>query len=417
MYGAFAPRYLESERKSSWAKRAADCPVASSSSGGRTLFALGYRAFSRKIVGYDPHLGIPPMRYRSLLVIGVVLLSACQAGAQGTAGIRFVKWTEPKEHSFSLEIPSGWSVESGVNWLGQIDPQRYIRLQSPNKKITVFFGDPELLIRQVPTAAGRMQAGNVKEGQVFRSPSGGPAMLQRFMTGEEYAKAHTTWRTCPSPNWVMSREDQEMSRAMADAVAPEARRFNLVPEVRSGEATYTCGKMQGATQATTILIGKGGPIQMWMVYRVGGFLSNDPLQSMQARYVMEHVAATFKDDPRWIAEVDRRATELTGAVMNMQNAAVQASLAASRQQNETLSRLNRPNTYSPSSRARSSGSSASGKDVNTTLGTARVCDAIGRCSTVSTSSDSHYMDHSGNVRSGTTSGAPPDKTGVWSRLY
>lgn len=350
--------------------------------------------------------------------LGLALcLFAGSASAQ-VSGLRFVRWTEPKERSFSLEVPRGWAVESGVNWLSEVDPQRFIRLRSPDQKITVFFGDPELLTRQVPTPMGRIQAGGVNEGQVFRTQTGGPALLQRYMSGEEYAKAHTVWRTCPQPNWVTSRDLPEMARAMADAVAPEARRFNLIPEVRSGEVTFTCGKMQGATQATTMLLGRGGPIQLWNIYRVAGFFSSNPLQTMEARYVMEHLAATFQDNPRWIAELERRSMEITGAVMKMQDAAVQASLAASRQQNETLSRLTHSNTYSPSSAARARQSSGRNrKEVNSTLGTAHVCDAIGRCSTVSTSSDSHYMDHSGRVRSGTTAGSPPDNSGVWSRLY
>lgn len=358
-----------------------------------------------------------------LAAAGLAAVSVSQASAQRSkpapapTRIQFVRWTEPREHAFSLEVPRGWSVQGQLTYLSPIDPQSFVRVQSPDKKITVVFGDPELLTREVPTQMGRMQAG-VNEGQIFRTQTGGPAMLQRYMTGREYAKAHVTWRLCPNPKWVVERDLPDVSRAMAAAIAPEAARYNLRVNASSGQATFTCGTAQGGLDATTILVGEGGPIQMWSVYRVAGFQSGDPLRTMEARYVMEHMSASHVVDPAWQAALDEKARQLTGAVMSMQNAAVQASLAASRQQNETLARLNHPNTFTPNRGGGGGrGRSGSGSEVNTTLGTARVCDAIGRCATVSTSNDSYYMDHSGNVRAGTTSGSAPDNTGVWSRLY
>jgi hypothetical protein len=334
----------------------------------------------------------------------------------GFPALRFAKWVEPKERAFSIEVPQGWAVEGGVNWLSQIDPEGFVRLRSPDGKINVFFGDPEILTREVPTPAGRMQTG-VNEGQVFRSPSGGPAMLERYLTGTQYAKEHVTWRLCRSPNWVTEKDLPEVSQALGAAIEPEARKYNIHGTANAGEVTYTCGDMQGAAFATTFIVGQGGPIQIWGVYRVAGFQSADPLHSMEARYIMEHLLATFVIDQRWQDDLDRRTMQLTGSVMSMQNAATEASLAASRQQNETLSRLNHPNAGVPSRSTSGIGGSSSGRDVNTTLGTAHVCDAIGRCATVSNTADSYYMDHSGNVRAGSAGSTPPDNSGVWSRLY
>ena len=241
----------------------------------------------------------------------------------GFPALRFAKWVEPKERAFSIEVPQGWTVEGGVNWLSQIDPEGFVRLRSPDGKINVFFGDPEILTREVPTPAGRMQTG-VNEGQVFRSPSGGPAMLERYLTGTQYAKEHVTWRLCRSPNWVTEKDLPEVSQALGAAIEPEARKYNIHGTANAGEVTYTCGDMQGAAFATTFIVGQGGPIQIWGVYRVAGFQSADPLHSMEARYIMEHLLATFVIDQRWQDDLDRRTMQLTGSVMSMQNAATEA---------------------------------------------------------------------------------------------
>lgn len=354
-----------------------------------------------------------------LVVAGVLIGGMPQISAQsaGTSGVRFVRWAEPQERGFSVEIPQGWTAEGGIKWHSQIDPQGFLRVQSPDGKIQAFIGDPDLLTRQVPTAAGRMQAG-VGEGQIFRTPSGGPAKLERYMNGTQYAKQHASWRVCQNPTWVSAQEQPEVSRAMARAIEPEFRKWNMsmTADANAGEATFTCGASQGAVDATTIHVGGNGPIQLWTVYRVAGFLSADPLRTMEARYVMEHMMATITIDPAWQAALDRRAMQLTGSVISMQNAATQAALAASRQQNETLAKLNHPNTFSPSSTARNSGGST-GSSRPSGNGNATVCDAIGRCKNVSDDGTIYFMNHNGDVVPGRAGGTPPDNTGVWSRLY
>ncbi len=201
---------------------------------------------------------------------------------------------------------------------------------------------------------------------------------------------------------------------MTDAVAPYARSYGASVQASAGEVSYMCGAAQGAVFAATMITSsKAGPIQVWMVYRVAGFQSTDPLRTMVARYVMEHMLATVRLDPRWNAAVEDRARRLTGMVISMQNAATQAALAASRQQNETLARLNHPNPGVP--RRTAGGGSSSG--VNTILGTRHVCDAIGRCQTVPIGDGNVFVDHSGNFRTGPASGGPPDNSGVWSPAY
>ena len=347
-----------------------------------------------------PLLGVP-------VLLSALSWSTSRADA-ATADVRFVMWVEPKEHAFSLEVPADWRLEGGLNWLGPIDPQAYVVVTSPDVKLRVFVGDPELLTRQVPSATTRLQTG-ASEGQTFKTSTGSPALVQRFLTGPQYARQHVSWRLCRSPVWVAQQESPELSRAVTGAVAPYARSYGASVQASAGEVSYMCGAAQGAVFAATMITSsKAGPIQVWMVYRVAGFQSTDPL-----RYVMEHMLATVRLDPRWNAAVEDRARRLTGMVISMQNAATQAALAASRQQNETLARLNHPNPGVP--RRTAGGGSSSG--VNTILGTRHVCDAIGRCQTVPIGDGNVFVDHSGNFRTGPASGGPPDNSGVWSPAY
>lgn len=353
-----------------------------------------------------------------LPLLGVAVLLAALSWttsrpSAATADIRFGTWVEPREHAFSLEVPADWRLEGGVNWLGPIDPQAYVVVTSPDGTLRVFVGDPELLTRQVPSATTRMQTG-AREGQTFRTATGSPALVQRFLTGPQYARQHVSWRLCQSPLWVAQQDLPDLSRALTDAVTPYARSYGARVQASAGEVSYLCGAAQGAVFAATMITSSHtGPIQVWMVYRVAGFQSTDSMRTMVARYVMEHMLATVRLDPRWNAAVEEKARRRTGMVISMQNAATQAALAASRQQNETLARMNHPNPGVP--RRTESGGSSSG--VNTILGTRHVCDAIGRCKTVEIGDGNVFVDHSGNFRTGPPSGGPPDNSGVWSPAY
>jgi len=332
--------------------------------------------------------------------------------APGAGDLPFTRWVEPREHAFSVDVPTGWKLEGGLTYLGPIDPQTYISVTSPDGKLRVFLGDSQLLARQVPGQLTRQQT-NASEGQTFKSPTGAPVMMQRFMTGPQYAKYHIGWRLCQQPAWVAQADLPDLSRSLADAVAPYARAYNVRIQASAGEVSFTCGNVQGVVYAATMLSSSNaGPIQMWNIYRLAGFQSADPMRSMLARYVMEHMLATFALDRNWEAALERKTREITGAVIQMENAATQSALAASRQQNETLARLNHPNPGVP--KRKEQGTSGS---VNTILGTQHMCDAIGRCSTVSIGDGNTFMDHSGNIRNGPGSGGPPDNSGVWSQMY
>jgi hypothetical protein len=329
----------------------------------------------------------------------------------GQATTRFVRWIEPKEHSFSVEVPQGWQVIGSVNWTGPTDAQQFLRLQSPDSKVVVFLGDPELLPRTVPNQMYALTG--AVEGRVIQAPGGGRTLMQRFLTGNQYAKEHTVWRLCPNPRWVKDAGLPDLSRNITAAVQPEARAWGATATASAGEVSFTCDTKQGYVFAATVLgSSPKGPIQGWGIYRLWGFLSSDPGQSMRARYIMERMAATFATDPAWQQAYDKRVRDITGMVISMQNAAAQAQRSAAQSASDTLSRLNHPN-QGVNVRPGSSQSSS----VNTILGTKDVCDAIGRCKNVSNDSDTYYIDHSGNFRAGTASGGPPDNTGVWSPAY
>jgi hypothetical protein len=330
--------------------------------------------------------------------------------ASGTGRVAFAPWVEPRERSFTVDVPRGWQVNGGLNWTGPIDPQLFVHAKTADGKAEIFVGDPEILPRQVPSQISSMQSG-VREGGVFRTPSGGRALLQRYLTGTEFARLHVGQRLCRQPRWLREAGQPDLARDVSAAIAPEARAYGVMATANAGEAGFTCGDALGYAAATTVLVqSPSSPLQFWAVFTVAGFKTSDPARAMEARFIMEHMVATLKRDPAWERAWEQRVRQVTGSVISMQNAATQASLRAARNAADTLARLNHPNAgvSRPAERP--------GSRVNTVLGTRDVCDAIGRCKTVSNDAETVFMDHSGNVARGRAGGAPPDNTGVWAPM-
>lgn len=316
------------------------------------------------------------------------------------------QWVEPKERAFSLMVPRGWNVTGGLNWTGPIDPQAHVQVQSPDGRVQIYLGDPEILPRMVPNQWSTMQTGGVREGGVFRSPAGSPTLLQRFMTGTQFAKMHVAQRICRDAKWLREADLAALSQQTTKALAPEAARLDGTATASAGEAGFACSNGIGYVTATTYLGSSNrGPIQGWGVLRVGVFTSTDQMQAMLARYVLENMLSTFKNDPNWQRQYEQKVTQVVGGVISTQNAATQQALQSARNASDTLARLNRPNEGVPEKR-----DAAVGDIIRNER---HVCDAIGRCDTVSTDHDSVWIDHRGNVVPGRAGGAPPDTSGVW----
>jgi hypothetical protein len=360
-------------------------------------------------------IAIKGQKYVRIIFPTIVLLlltgiPAVSAGAAQEA-MTFVKWTDPTEQAFSVEVPKGWQVSGGVHWNGPTDAKGFLRAKSPDDKVQVFIDDPEILPRQVPHPA-YAQLGYV-EGRVIQSPAG-PVMIQRFHTGSQFAQQYASQRLCKTPRWVKVDEMSSLSQSITNSILPEAQASGAIARASAGEASFQCNDIQGYVFATTVLVSsQTGPIQLWAVYKLSGFLSNDPGRSMQARYVMNHIMATWTTNKSWDEAYKRKIKDVTGRTLAMQNALVaQIQRNAARSASNDLARLNHPNqgvNVRPGERKSSS--------VNTILGTKEVCDALGRCKNVSNDYDTYYMDHSGNVSPAQPGGAPPDNSGVWSPMY
>jgi len=350
------------------------------------------------------------MRYVGALGMMLALAVTSSARADEVV-VAFDSWGDPgPDHSFTVDAPRGWRIEGGTRWKGPTDVRQYVRATAPDGRMTVFVDDPDIVARTVPHPSHA--AAGAREGSVLSLPTG-PVLLQRFLTGREFAKMYVRNRVCPDAVFVQESDDGAASERMTRDVQPYANQLGGWAKVSAGQVGFACGTDLGMVQATTLLSGsRSAPIQPWVVMQMAGFRVADARQATLARYVMDRMAATLRIAEAWQQAYRQRIQDVTGATMAMQNAVAADSRRRSSANAETsLSRLNHPNAGVP---RRAEGKTSS---VNPVLGTKTVCDSIGRCQSVSTSMDSVYIDHSGRAAAGRAGGGPPDNSGVWTPAY
>lgn len=138
------------------------------------------------------------LRILTSIRFGVTANSPAAAGARGSAkggstvaskGLRFVRWDDPKEHAYSVEVPQGWTIEGGAFRVEPSDVRMMNRVISPEKDMMVQVGNeniPATLL--VPTPLMLRTYRGVSEGVPFSPNHMGQSMFLHYMPALDYNK-------------------------------------------------------------------------------------------------------------------------------------------------------------------------------------------------------------------------------------
>jgi len=142
---------------------------------------------------------------------------AAQAPGPGSGGqtISFVRWTEPKEASFAIDVPRGWTVNGGLVRVGPTDVRRSIQVRAPNHDMTVILGDASLPLFSEPTL-GDQQMGH---GEGYTDMVGGnfQRMVLHYMPAQEFNRwylEHAIGRLVNDINITEERPLPELSQKL-----------------------------------------------------------------------------------------------------------------------------------------------------------------------------------------------------------
>jgi hypothetical protein len=99
--------------------------------------------------------------------------------------VTFVQWRDPREGAFTISVPQSWAVTGGTFRRSAVDITLAMRTHTADDRVQIFVNDPDIVPREVPNQLTAM-AGQ-REGQVVQGAWGGPVLLARFQTGQQFA--------------------------------------------------------------------------------------------------------------------------------------------------------------------------------------------------------------------------------------
>jgi len=217
--------------------------------------------------------------------------------ARGACGqhLQWIRFEDPLEDAFSVDIPRGWTVRGGLFRLGLSDIRPMVDLVSPDGRINIRLGDVSVPLYSVPGQS------HIIEGEPYDLGAQARMIVARYRTGPEFAVLYSHARFvafCRKP----AADAADVDFVMPDYVPMDAS----ASQTSSGQIAYRCDSDQGPrvafAYARTDSYGT-----FWQVHALASFLS-PPEQASLARGVLLHAAHSFQLQAQWLGQHNYRDT-------------------------------------------------------------------------------------------------------------
>ncbi len=155
----------------------------------------------------------------SLAVVAAVLFVPVAAtGGQQHAG--FVRWTEPNEKAFSLQVPAGWKASGALIRAGKADLRSSVYVESPGDDQSILMNDPN--IPRLATIGPQDQERGITEGQTENVGGSFTVLYMNYMTAPEFNRWYMQSRIAELVDNLQIRREENSPRTAAKMTA-EAR--------------------------------------------------------------------------------------------------------------------------------------------------------------------------------------------------
>ena len=199
----------------------------------------------------------------------------------------WTQFTDPNEHAFSVDVPSGWTVRGGLFRFGYSDERVMVDMRSPDGQINLRLGDVSLPSYAVPTPPY-----HTREGEVYDLGAQAHLVVAHYRTGPEFAALYAP-----------SRFGEVCHNPQSDTSFPEISIPDAVPvpanaQASAGQIAYRCQGANGPliTFAYTKTVRTGS---IWQATSVASF-SAPPDKAAEARSLLLRSAQSFRLSPQWI---------------------------------------------------------------------------------------------------------------------
>jgi hypothetical protein len=236
--------------------------------------------------------------------------------------VTFVRFQDPAEGAFSLDVPRGWRVSGGLVRKAPVDVRSGVVASSPDNQVHLRLGDVE--IPTFTTLTPMMAQLGFREGSPYSPGYGVNMIVMRYLPGEQFARYWVTSRVgqvCPGLEIVGARSlpqtVQAMNAIMAQHGSPVMRQ-----QLHAGDTAFRCRQNQapavGYLFVATLLTATGDGGALWNVDQLQGYLS-PPERAGQAQAILAHMIGSVRLNPQWV-RMQQNVTAATSRIVADTNA-------------------------------------------------------------------------------------------------
>lgn len=106
------------------------------------------------------------------------------AGSDASPQVRYVKFTDPTEGAFTLDVPQGWQTQGGTTRRASVDLVHAVQTVSPDKKTFIQFNDPGIPAFALPNRV--LAFSGFPEGSWYSPGYGVRNLVKRYAPGLQF---------------------------------------------------------------------------------------------------------------------------------------------------------------------------------------------------------------------------------------
>ena len=211
------------------------------------------------------------------------------APAGKAAPLSWVRYDDPSERSFSIEVPRGWTVEGGMYRFGYFDVRATVDLRSPDGNIILRFDDANVPPYVLPGP------NKPPEGRPYKKPFQFQMMVEKYRTAPSFAETYGKSRFKSVCQTMTSK-----ASSWKPTLPPLVTSSN--PDQSSdGAVDFDCQTSAGPKLASvfihTALFAKPG---FWQADPILSAVTTPDLMPL-AQSVLQHAMDSFQIYPEWQA--------------------------------------------------------------------------------------------------------------------
>ncbi len=221
------------------------------------------------------------------------------------AGIQYIRWQDPLEAAFSVEVPNGWQVQGGLTRGGPLDVRPWVALVAPDSTMRIIAGDGNIPLFSSPTFS--MLATGIWPGSWYDPGYGNKFLVKYYLAGADFAKEYISQmisQWCSGVQVTDARDRPDVSQPINQSYMQSAY-GGIISQISTGEAAFTCTMngqpMQGYLFAGTNLTRDTSSYEIagtWnMQYLLGYVAQKDRIETAEA--VLGRIVKSYQSNAAW----------------------------------------------------------------------------------------------------------------------